>query len=359
MVDHHHLGLTLGPRSGAFVVVYGLAAILVWTLPSVASEFSPAPPAGSAWLVRVHYVMGTLLEIQLPGAGISGERLLASLFGVASRHDEIFSTFKPNSPVSRFNRSGSVQGPYRVPEEVIELASISQRLTAQTDGAFDITVMPLVRLWQEAAKRQRWTEADKIAAARQLVGAAQLAVDPIAQTVHGLAGGMELDFGGIAKGYCVDRMVELLHREGASNALINFGESSIAALGTDPAGCPWRVRVRDPQRPARTALTLRLGNMAIGSSASYEHRSKIAGRLIGHIINPRTGMPAPNDVAVTVIAPSATLADALSTALVVLPPVEGLKVVEKFPDTHAVIFYRSQTGRLRCLLSPGMQRYME
>jgi thiamine biosynthesis lipoprotein len=316
-------------------------------------------PSSLVWKAQAHYVMGTILEIVLAAENDLGDQAFASLFAIARRHDEIFSTFKPESPVSRFNRFGSNRVAFAVPAEMIELAAISQQLADQTQGAFDITVGPLVKLWQEAVRRKRWPRADEIQAARQRVGAHRIEINFSARTIAALAEGVELDFNGIAKGYCVDKMVDALREAGINHALINFGESSIYALGKDPSGSLWSVEVRDPRRPTETALRLRLSQMAIGSSASYEHLSKLNGRPINHIVDPRTGMPANSHTAVTVVAASATIADALSTALVVLSPDEGLRVLKNFPGAEAVIFYRSSKGRWQMVFSQGMHRFIE
>jgi thiamine biosynthesis lipoprotein len=311
-----------------------------------------------AWLAQARYVMGTILEIRLP-AGSGSQSLLGELFGIARRCDEIFSTFKPESPVSQFNRQARRGEAFPAPREMIELTLTSQSLSDQTEGAFDITVGPLVRLWKESARANRRPRTDQLASARDRVGARKIAVDAEAMTVIPRVEGIELDFNAIAKGYCVDQMVEVVRAGGITRAFINLGESSIYALGKGPDDRPWRVFVRDPGRPSSTRLALRLSDMAIGSSGSYENSLRAGGRRINHIIDPRSGMPASSDVAATVIAPSATVADALSTAMIVLGPREGLRVLERFPGAEAVIFYRSRKGRWEQVFSSGMKRFVE
>jgi thiamine biosynthesis lipoprotein len=347
-------------RSSVRALVRLLAFAIVLALVSVTSAEKPEERSSSlVWKAQAHYVMGTILEVILATKSDSSDHLFASLFAIARSHDSIFSTFRPESPVSRFNRSSRGWAAFVAPAEMIELAADSQRFTTQTEGAFDITVGPLVRLWQEAVRRKQWPKPDEIQATRQRVGAHRIAIDSSAGTITPLTDGIELDFNGIAKGYCVDKMVAALLASGVQDAMINFGESSIYALGKDPDGNSWTVAVRDPRCPDQTALLLSLSQMAIGSSGSYERLSKLHGRAINHIIDPRTGMPADSHTAVTVVAPNATVADALSTALVVLSPAEGLRVLKKFPGTEAVIFYRSGKGRWQMLLSQGMHRFIK
>lgn len=309
------------------------------------------------WAAQMHYVMGTMLEIQMPNNDSNG-RLFTALFDIARRHDDVFSAFKPDSPLSRFNRSGGKGAPFTAPAEMIELASLSQRFAEQTRGAFDVTVGPLVRLWREAARRKQWPRVDEIRRARRQVGARLVAVDSKAETITALSDGVELDFNGIAKGYSVDKIAEALRGEGVTQAFINFGESSIYALGNDPGGRPWAVGVRDPSRAARAPLMLRLSDMAISSSGSYEHSFRVAGRVVNHIINPRTGMPADIARAVTVIAPSATVAEALSKPLTLMPVAEGLELLAGFPGAEAIIFYRSKTGHWKRAMSRGMKKFV-
>src|SRR5438309_2251614 len=128
------------------------------------AEGGSRPP----FVAQTHYVMGTMLEIQLPAGVDSRDDLFASLFAIARHEDDLFSTFKSNSPVSHFNGHGS--GPFAAPEEVIELTSISKQFSEQTEGAFDITVGPLVKCWNGAAERQSWPGADEIDGARHRVG---------------------------------------------------------------------------------------------------------------------------------------------------------------------------------------------
>jgi thiamine biosynthesis lipoprotein len=335
-----------------------MAAALFSTSLAHKSDEHRADSSGPLWAARMHYVMGTMLEIQMPNIDSSG-RVFAALFDIARRHDEVFSAFKPDSPLSRFNRSGSKGEPFAAPAEMIELASLSQRFAEQTKGAFDITVGPLVRLWGEAARRKQWPRVDEIRSARRRVGASLVAVDSKAQTITALSDGVKLDFNGIAKGYSVDKMAEALRGEGIAQAFINFGESSIYALGNDPDGRPWAVAVRDPRRPTRAPLRLRLSNMAISSSGSYEHSIRVAGRAVNHIIDPRTGMPAAIARAVTVLAPNATVAEALSKPLTLMPVAEGLGLLAGFPGTEAIIFYRSKTGHWERAMSRGMKKFVE
>lgn len=334
------------------------AAVLFSTSLARKAEERRAHAASFPLAAQTHYVMGTMLEVQIPDTG-SNEQIFASLFNIAHHHDEVFSAFKPDSPVSRFNRLEGKGGPFAAPAEMIELISLAQRFAMQTNGAFDITVGPLVRLWKEAAKRNHWPSVSEIRMARRRVGARMVAVNSKAETIMALAAGVELDFNGIAKGYSVDKMADALRGAGLTQAFINFGESSIYALGSGPDGRPWSVAVRDPRHPGRAALRLRLSNAAISSSGSYEHSSKIAGRLVNHIINPRTGMPADKARAVTVVASSATIAEAISKPLIVLPLAEGLKLLDRFPNTEAIIFYRSKSGRWNRAMSRGMRKFVE
>jgi thiamine biosynthesis lipoprotein len=335
-----------------------MAASLFSTSFARKAEERRAITLNAPWITQTHYVMGTLLEVQVPGIA-SNEKVLASLFAIARHHDEVFSTFKTDSPVSRFNRSGVKGTPFSAPAEMIELVSLSRRFTEQTKGGFDITIGPLVRLWKEAAKRNQWPTREEVQAARTHVGGPLVMVDSRAETITALNDGVELDFNGIAKGYAVDKMVELLRGAGVTQAFINFGESSIYALGNDSDGRSWSIAVRDPHQPDRAALTLRLSDMALSTSGSYEHSSKVAGRVVNHIIDPRTGMPARNARAVTVVAPDATVAEALSKPLIVLPVGEGLKLLEGFPNTEAIIFYRSKSGHWKRAMSRGMKKFIE
>ncbi len=268
-------------------------------------------------LVReVHYAMGTLLDVTLyHEEGEVGLSLLRAACRETQRLETLLSRHLPTSELSRLNaRAG--QGPGMVSAELLDLLAVARQWAEGTQGAFDPTVGAFLKLWREAARRGDGPAAAHLQAARRQVGWSKLRLIPPCQ-VELTTAGMSLDLGGIAKGYAVDRMGALLRRRGIRHALINFGESSLMAIGPMPGGRPWPVLVRALDRAVGVGA-LAIQDQAVGTSASFGQTFTLAGKPLSHIIDPRHGRPLERPLAVTVVAPTATAAEALSTALLVL-----------------------------------------
>jgi FAD:protein FMN transferase len=268
-------------------------------------------------LVReVHYAMGTLLDVMLYHEEREvGLGLLREACRETHRLETLLSRHLPTSELSRLNaRAG--QGPGMVSVELFDLLAVARQWAEDTQGAFDPTVGAFLELWREAARRGDGPAAAHLQAARCQVGWSKLRLIPPCQ-VELTTAGMSLDLGGIGKGYAVDRMGALLRQHGVRHALINFGESSLMAIGPMPGGRPWPVLVRDLDRAVGVGA-LAIQDQAVGTSASFGQTFTLAGKLLSHILDPHHGRPLERPLAVTVVAPTATAVEALSTALVVL-----------------------------------------
>ncbi len=241
-----------------------------------------------------------------------GARLLGRAVGEIRRLEAIFSLYRPESALSALNRTGTLENP---PFELLELLTIAGRIHRRTGGAFDPTIQPLWALHARCATQGRAPTPGEIGAARARTGWAHLRFD--AGAVHFLRPAMGLTLNGIAQGHIADRVAAMLRRAGVENVLVNAGE--ISALGDGPEGAGWRVRIAGtPQR------AIRLKNRAIATSAPLGTTFDTGGRL-GHIIDPRTGRAAARQAQVSVIAPSAAVADGLSTAFCLMqrPAIEA------------------------------------
>jgi FAD:protein FMN transferase len=268
-------------------------------------------------LVReVHYAMGTLLDVMLYHEEREiGLGLLREACRETQRLNALLSRHLPTSELSRLNaRAG--QSPCMVSPELFDLLAVARQWAEETQGVFDPTIGGFLTLWREAARRGDCPPAAHLQPARCQAGWSKLRLTPPCQVELTIAG-MSLDLGGIAKGYAVDCMGALLRRRGIRHALINFGESSLLAIGPMPDGRPWRILVRALDRAIGVG-SLAIQDQAVGTSASFGQAFTLAGKPLSHIIDPRHGRPLEHSLAVTVVAPTATAAEALSTALVVL-----------------------------------------
>ncbi|MBP2229493.1 thiamine biosynthesis lipoprotein [Azospirillum agricola] len=259
------------------------------------------------------------------------DRLIGLCLEEVARLERLFSLYRPDSALRRLNRDGSLAEP---PGDLLRLLSEAVAFGRRTDGAFDVTVQPL---WQLHAAHFGRPGADPagppeaaVAAARGLVDWRGLRVSP--ERVAFARGGMAATLNGIAQGYVTDRVGELLRRQGMDRVMVDLGE--IRALGSRPDGRPWRVGLKDPADESRLSETLEIADRAVATSGGYGTRFDAAGRF-SHLFDPATGRSAAHWSAVTVVAADATTADALSTALSILPAGKAETLLAGFPGVTA------------------------
>jgi thiamine biosynthesis lipoprotein len=278
--------------------------------------------------------MGTVLEVTLcdqPPA--ASPQIVDSLFATATQLDAIFSTFSPDSAVSRLN-AHTGHGALPAPPDLVALLQLSIHYWRLTQGAFDITIGPLITAWSEAGKSQVLPSHTILKKARAKIGSDKIALSRSDQVTLERTG-MAIDLGGIAKGYTLDRLAHTLKDQGITNALLDFGQSSIWALGSPPDAPSWRLLIQRPNGESVGIIAVR--NQALSISASFGQRFTIQGHQYGHIIDPRTGEPLTRDLLACVIAPDATQAEALSKALLILGEKEGMALLERLPGVAGLL----------------------
>lgn len=221
------------------------------------------------------------------------------------RLDRLLSNYKPDSEWSEVNRTAGVR-PVMVSEELFELLSACIAYSRASGGAFDITVGPLMMVWGFYRGEGVLPRPAEVTAALTRVGHRHVRLDAAARTVQFDRPGVELDPGGIGKGYAVDRMVEVLKRAGVRIALVSAAGSSIYGMGAppgEPAG--WQITIRAPDDPQASVAEVRLKDMSLATSGGYEKFFWANGRTWAHIMDPRTGYPAKGIASVSVLAPRA------------------------------------------------------
>ncbi len=253
------------------------------------------------------------------------------------RIDRLMSHYKPESPLSRVNREAA-RHPVTVEPELFDFIADAMRYNRDSDGAFDITVGPLMKAWGFFRGDGRMPSAEDLAAARRHVGAKHVILNDTAKSIGFDDSGVELDLGGIAKGYAVDRVVRLLRERGISAALISAGGSTIYALGSPPGRNGWDVMIQDPVNPQKTARTVRLKDRAFSVAGSSEKSFESGGARYSHIMNPRTGRPVQGILSVAVLASSGTAGDALDDALFVLGPAHSGEYLKRLPGIDVSFF---------------------
>jgi thiamine biosynthesis lipoprotein len=247
---------------------------------------------------------------------------VAAALDEIDRLDALLSHYKPDSPVSRLNRTASA-GPVVVDPELFALLDRCLAFSRESEGAFDVTVGPLMRAWGFFRDEGRVPSATELERARAAVGFEHVRLDPKERAVGFARPGMEIDLGGIGKGYAVDRTVAVLRARGVGSALVNLGGSSVYGLGTPPGQDAWPFSVEDPLRAGRISLRVRLRDRALSVSGARGRFFEENGVLYGHVLDPRNGRPVQGIAGTAVLSADATTGDALDNALFVLGPVAG------------------------------------
>jgi len=263
-----------------------------------------AAPAEVLRLEKSADAMGSTFSIALYGEDrIKMEAAADAAFDEVRRLDELLSNYKPDSEWSQVNKNAA-EKPVRVSPELFRLLSDCWEYSRQSEGAFDITVGPLMKVWGFYKGSGHLPHKPEVQAALTRVGYRHMHLDPATTTVRFDHAGVEMDPGGIGKGYAVDRMVEVLRKMGVHSALVAGSGSSIYGIGAppdEPKG--WAVKIKDPWDSSKTLAEVRLKDMSMSTSGSYEKFFRAEGRIYAHIMDPRTGYPAQGSVSVSVIAP--------------------------------------------------------
>jgi thiamine biosynthesis lipoprotein len=272
------------------------------------------------------------------------------------RVDRLLSHYRRDSLLSRLNREAAY-GPVRVDPELFDVLERSVRWSRESDGAFDVTVGPLMRAWGFFRDEGRVPAPAELARARAAVGFRNVVLDRLTGSVSFARPGVELDLGGIGKGYAVDRAVALLRLRGVASALVNLGGSSVYGLGAPPGGESWEVALQDPQGSGKVARTLTLRDRALSVSGGYARYFEQDGVTYTHIMDPRSGRPVAGVLSVAVLSASATDGDALDDVLFVQGLAAARAFVARLPPAPAVAVYyflpsAGATWRLECFGTP-------
>jgi len=219
------------------------------------------------------------------------------------RLDDLLSNYKPASEWSMVNQNAASR-PMRVSAELFQLLSACWEYSRQSEGAFDITVGPLMKVWGFYNGSGHLPHKPEVQAALTKVGYRHMHLDAAAQTVWFDRPGVEIDPGGIGKGYAVDRMVEILRKMGVRSAFVAGSGSSIYGIGTPPHESKgWPVKIKDPWDSSKSLADVWLKDMSMSTSGSYEKFFRAEGRIYAHIMDPRTGYPARGSVSASVVTP--------------------------------------------------------
>ena len=293
--------------------------------------------------------MGSSYTVRLAGAALAParlERVQADVQGALDAVDQRMSLYRPDSELMRFNRH-EAGTPLALSPELMTVLQAGQRVAALTDGAFDMTVAPLVLAWGFGPEPRRGLpDAQVLRQGRTATGHRHLRLDPSSGLATKLRPGLQADLGGIAKGHGVDRAVQVLQAEGVTDFMVEVG-GEVRTAGHNTHGRPWQIGIEEPDAvPQRARLVVPLTGLAMATSGDYRIYFEQGQRRYSHEIDPASGEPIAHGLAsVTVVAADCMQADALATALIVMGPQAGLALArQQAIAAHFIV--RGADGRL-------------
>jgi thiamine biosynthesis lipoprotein len=341
------------------VIAIAIAIGWSWFLPSLARGAEPGPKPQRFEFAETH--MGSEFKIVLYTLDESiARRASRAAFERIAALDATLSDYQPDSELMRL--CGQAGGPpVAVSADLFDVLERSRAMFERSDGAFDVTVAPVVRLWRRARRDRKMPDPALLAKARALVGSVRMRLDPAARTVQLLAPGMKLDVGGIAKGYASGAAIAVLARHGVASALV-AGSGDIVVSGPPPDAnadaSGWTIGIAPLENPAAPPRQfLRVANAAVSTSGDAERFVEIDGKRYSHIVDPRTGLGVVDRCSVTVVAPDGATADSLDTAVYVLGPDRGLALVEATEGAAALIV-RARDGKTETFASSRLKDYL-
>ena len=275
-------------------------------------------------------------------------------FAEIKRIESMMSIYNPQSDLSLLNEFSSedtenIDTPMKIDPELYLVIEESIKVSELTDGAFDITVNPILELWSDVKKTKVFPTDEQVTATLQSVGYRSLELSD--NSISFNQPSMSINLGGIAKGYAVDRAIAVLESEGIRSAIVNAG-GDIRTYGAKPDSTDWSIALRNPRDPDDYITIIQSKDMAVVTSGDYERFFDTENGRVIHIADPRTGYSAKGTMGVTIIAKDATFADALATGIFVLGK-SSLDIIESLPDTEALLIDENRT----VYRTSGFQKY--
>ncbi len=258
----------------------------------------------------------------------------------------IFSDYEDDSELTALSRSSGTHRPQPLSPELFDILNQAQKLSTLSSGAFDVTVGPYTSLWRRARRQKEFPREDLLNLAHTRVGYEKLHLNPANHTAILPVERMRLDLGGIAKGYAMDEAIQTLRNHGIHSALVSGG-GDLKTSDAPPGSHGWRIALTPTENPTNAPTEfLLVQNQAVATSGDLFQFVEINGQRYSHIVNPHTGLGLTNHALITVVADRSVTADSLSTTLSVLPPKDGLMLLNHYPNSQARIAYLQGTNTI-------------
>jgi len=298
------------------------------------------------------FLMGTEINIIVVGNNIATIRSAVQAgFRELSRIEDIMSAYKPNSELCSLNKTGEQE----VSKELLYVINKARYISELSNGTFDITCKPLIDLWHNARKTNKVPDAQNILDALSAIGYRNISIKN--NNVKFNKAGIKIDLGALAKGYAVDMAINLIKDYDIKGVLVDAG-GDIRAIGKREDGKLWKTGIKHPREKNKIVGIVDLENSAVATSGDYERFFMLNGKRYSHIIDPRTGYPANNQiVSVSVFSSDCLTCDSLATALTVLGKKRGAELIEKLEGVEVLII-TIKDGNLNLIKSSGMIQFI-
>lgn len=329
----------------------GIAGVIVLTLGILLQRTPKGGP--EFYNSGFHELMGTFVQVTVTADNEQkAQECIDAAFERMREINRQMNDHDPNSPISRLTQTAFLQ-PAAISPELFEIIETSIQYSKLSDGAFDITIGPETQLWRKMAQTGQKPLEQELAQARAKVGYEKLILDAANRTLQFAVEGMKLDVGAIAKGYAVDLAVKVMQQKGADGGMVDIG-GNIRCFGQGPGEKGiWLIGLQDPRNDQQILMELRLNDMAVATSGDYRRTVVIGGEPHSHILNPKSAESVKEVASVTIIAPTATDADALSTTVSVLGKEKGLALLEQTGNAEAILITSQEPDKM--IETPGVQ----
>lgn len=326
----------------------------VWLPMLLAALWADEPAMQRYRFEQTH--MGQPIKITLYAPDERSANLAAdAAYARIAELDAILSDYNPDSELSKLSATSGSGRAVPLSDDLWTVLERSQRLADSTEGAFDVTVGPVVRLWRRARRNKEFPAAERLEEARRAVGYHNLKLDNSKRTAELLAPGMRLDLGGIAAGDAVDKAMAELRKHGITRALIDASGDMLMSE-PPPGETGWKIGIAPLDAAGPPSRYLSLRNAAVTTSGDAFQHVVLNGKRYSHIVDPATGLGLTDQSSVTVIASDCITADSMATAVSVMGPERGLKLVESTPHAAAYIV-RNVDGRIEQVASERLKEY--
>lgn len=303
------------------------------------------PQMGAPWRITLYAADET-----------AANRAAKAAYARVAELNRVLSDYDAESELSRLSATAGTGKAVPVSEDLWNVLQFSQRLSEASGGAFDVTVGPLTKLWRRSRRQKEMPKAESLAAAREATGFRHLRFDPKRRTAELLRPNMRLDAGGIGMGYAVDEALKVLKREGITAAMID-ASGDIGALDAPPGERGWKIGIAPLSGEGPPSRYVWLANMALTNSGDAFQAVELDGKRYSHIVDPHTGLGLTNRSSVTVIARDCTTADSYATAVSVLGPTAGMKLIEATPGADVLIVRQEDSKKVVTRESNGFRQF--